>query len=140
MANYITMARTNYFRVTDEDRYQELLAMLTSEDTIHDFTYTDKNNIRWHGFGCYGSVIYAPDDEDEDENVKFDDWLHELQKILPDDDAFILFGNGYEKLRCVDGWVTVVTSKEIHDMTLDYWAKDMARQLLGPEFKTQTYD
>ena len=38
MANYTAASRTNYFRVTDEDKYSELFSNLTSEDIINDFT------------------------------------------------------------------------------------------------------
>ena len=135
MANYMAVTRTNYFRVTDEDRYKELFEKLTSEDDIEDFTKRTEDGVILHGFGCYGDVEYYDDDADE---YDFDEWLSKLQEIIPDDEAFILESSGYEKLRYVTGWVVVVTRKEIASMSCDSWAKKKAKELLGEDFETQT--
>lgn len=135
MANYMAVSRTNYFRVTDEEKYKELFEMLTSEDTIEDFTETGIDGTIYHGFGCYGDVEYYDEESDE---YDFDGWLSKLQKILPDDEAFILESSGYEKLRYVAGWVVVVTRKEIASMSCDAWAKKKAKELLGQDFETKT--
>ena len=132
MANYMATARTNYFRVTDEDKYSELFNGLCSEDNIEDFT-KEKDGVIYHGFGSYDSINYLVDDE-----YDFDEFLIELQKILPDDEVFIYMESGYEKLRYVVGFVVVVTSKEIKSMSLDTWAKEQAKQLLGSGFETET--
>lgn len=135
MANYMAVSRTNYFRVTDEEKYNELFGMLSSEDDIEDFTETDQYGTIWHGFGTYGDVEYYDEEQDE---YDFDEWVSRLQKILPDDEAFILESSGYEKLRYVTGWVMVVTSKEIVSMSCDEWAKNKAKELLGKDFETRT--
>lgn len=134
MANYMGVSRTNYFRVTDEQRYNELLGKLVCEDNIHDFT-EERNGILYHGFGAYDSIEYI---EDEYEDYNFDKFLEEIQKILPDDEAFMYFESGYEKLRYVSGFVIVCTNKEIKSTSLDSWAKEQAKQLLGSDFETQT--
>lgn len=41
MANLFSFTKTNYFRVTDEKRFEELLANLSSENTLH---YTEMNS------------------------------------------------------------------------------------------------
>ena len=135
MANYMAVTRTNYFRVTDEDRYKELFEMLISEDDIQDFIKRTEDGVILHGFGCYGDVEYYDDDADE---YDFDEWLSKLQEIIPDDEAFILESSGYEKLRYVTGWVVVVTRKEIASISCDSWAKKKAKELLGEYFETQT--
>ena len=138
MANYMGASRTNYFRVTDENRYQELFNNLCSEDEIHDFT-KEKDGVTYHGFGCYGSVEYTGEtDEDGFTDYCFDTFVNELQKIIPDDEAFIYFESGYEKLRYVTGVGIVCTNKEIKSISLDNWAITQAKQLLGENFKTQT--
>lgn len=133
MANYMSTSRTNYFRVTDEKRYQELFNNLCSEDNIHDFT-EEKDGILYHGFGAYSSVEYM----DEDEEYNFDAFLAELQKILPEDEAFIYFESGFEKLRYVVGFSVVVTSKEIVSESIKGWAVKKAKELLGNDFETKT--
>jgi len=135
MANYMSVTRTNYFRVTDEDRYNELFGMLSSEDAVHDFTKTDSNGIVWHGFGCYGDVEYYDENNDE---YDFDEWLNKLQDVLPDDEAFILESAGHENLRYVTGWTVVVTKDEIASISCDAWAKRKAKELLGGDFVTKT--
>ena len=135
MANYMAVSRTNYFRVTDEERYKELFDMLTSEDDIEDFTKPGEDGIVRHGFGCYGDIDCY---DEENEDYDFDGWLNKLQEILPDDEAFILESSGYEKLRYVTGWVVVVTRKEISGMDCDTWAKKKAKELLGQDFETRT--
>lgn len=57
MANYYANARTNYFRVTDEKKYQELFGELTAEDDIKDFS-GEIDGVMCHGFGAYSSIEY----------------------------------------------------------------------------------
>lgn len=139
MANYIGVSRTNYFRVTDEARYAELFADLSAEDVVQDFTYT-KDGVTYHGFGAFASIDYVSerDEDGEAEEWDFEVFLAELQKILPDDEAFMYFESGYEKLRYVSGFTIVVTAREIRSMALDTWAKAAAKELLGEGFNTVT--
>lgn len=134
MANYMGVSRTNYFRVTDEDKYNELINGLICEDHIEDFTM-EHNGVLYHGFGAYDSIEYI---EEDSEDYNFDKFLEEIQKILPDDEAFMYFESGHEKLRYVSGFVVVCTKKEIKSMSLDSWAKEQAKQLLGDNFETKT--
>ena len=128
MANYCCTSRTNYFTVTDEEKYKELFSNLISEDNIEDFTTETDGKIS-HGFGSYGVIDYCPD-EDEDE-CNFDYFLNELQKILPDNEAFMLFEAGNEKLRFVSGSVCIVTNKDIKFFTLRDVALEAARAMLN---------
>ena len=133
MANYNAVSRTNYFRVTDEEKYEKLFNSLISEDDIEDFTEV-KDGITYHGFGSYSSIDYL----DENEEYHFDLFLTELQKILPEDEAFMYFEVGYEKLRYLVGYTYVVTRNEIKGMNIDDWAKDTAKEILGEGFSTRT--
>lgn len=133
MANYYAVSRTNYFRVTDEEKYNDLIDGLSSEDEFHDFTYKDENGVTWHGFGTYGNFSY---NLDEDGNMG--DFYEELQKILPEDEAFMLFESGYEKLRYVTGYVDLVTHNNICGMSIEEWAIQKAKELVGPTFTTKT--
>lgn len=136
MANYNATSRTNYFRVTDEEAYAKLFARLCAESNIEDFT-EEKDGIIQHGFGAYDSIDYKESD-DENAEYDFDEFLEKLQKILPEDEAFMYFESGYEKLRYVSGYVTLCTRNEIHSMSLDTWAKQKAKELLGEDFETKT--
>ena len=133
MANYMATARTNYFRVTDEEKWQKLFEELSSEDNIEDFT-KEKNGVTYHGFGAYSSIDYLdPKTEEYDFNL----FLEKLQKILPEDEAFVYFESGYEKLRYVTGCVVVCTKKTIESMSLLEWATKEVKYLLGSDFETE---
>ena len=135
MANYYETARTNYFRVTNEERYQELFNNLSSEDDIHDFTFTDKEGVTWHGFGSYGYIDYKVSEDDWDREVFF----QELQKILPDNEAFIFMASGYEKLRYVTGYSIIVTNKDIQYVDIVHDAIRKARAMLhNPKWNTKS--
>lgn len=132
MANYMAASRTNYFRVINENRYNQLFEKLCSEDGVHDFT-RKKDGVLYHGFGSYDSIAYLTEDEEYD----FDEFLLELQKILPEDEAFIYMEAGHEKLRYVTGDVIIVTRKEIVFENSASWAVKKAKELLGEHFNTK---
>ena len=135
MANYNETARTNYFRVTDEKRYQELFSKLIAEDEIYDWTKTDENGIIWHAFGSYGCIEYEVDED----NWNRSEFFKELQKILPDGEAFIFMASGYEKLRYVTGYSIIVTNKEIQNIDIVHDALNKARAMLhNANWNTQT--
>lgn len=134
MANYNATSRTNYFRVTDEEKYQEIFSKLSSEAGIEDFTKTKDDGSILHGFGSYSDIVF--DNEDDDGNVY--ETLSELQKILPEDEAFIYLESGYERLRYVTGLYIVVTKDRISSGNIHTHAIEKAREMLGnaaKEFK-----
>ena len=137
MANYIATARTNYFRVTDEERYAELFAGLLSEDQIYDFTKTDSDGVTRHCFGSYDAIDWYAEEDEDHEDPDFGRFLIELQRILPEDEAFMYFEAGHEKLRYVTGCTVVVTANRIRRMSIDDWAMKTAEELLGEGFTTQ---
>lgn len=136
MANYTATCRTNYFRVTNEERYNELFSMLSAEGEIYDFTKVDEDGCIWHGFGCYDTVFCY--DEELDEYT--DAFYVGLKDILPDDEAFILFEVGNENLRYVTGFATIVTHDHIEVVDLNHISKKKAGEMLGLDgcFETQT--
>ena len=137
MANYEEISRTNYFRVTDEERYQELFNHLTSEGKIYDFTRTDKDGIIWHAFGGFYCIHYKVDENDEWEDR--DEFFSEIQEILPDDEALIFMSAGYEKLKYVTGFSVIVTNKDIQYVDIISDAIIKARVMLNnPKWNTET--
>ena len=148
MANYYCACRTNYFRVTDEERYKQLYSNLyCSEDIIYDFTKKDEDGTVWHGFGAYSSIDYKLyrthcDDSGEyednfDFDLDFDAFLKEIQQILPDDEAFIYMETGHEKLRYVTGHAVVATKNAVECIDITASALLLASKMLGdPEFQT----
>lgn len=134
MADYLAMARTNYFMVIDEERYQELFQHLVTNGKVEDFT-KEQDGVLYHGFGAYGSIDYQVDLKSEESEFDFDYFTNELQKILPVDEAFIYQETGHEKLRYLEGCAIVVTSKEVRGQHLSTWVKDTVKELLGENNK-----
>ena len=146
MANYIGTARTNYFHVTDENKYNYLFkGLVGTDDEIISFDETDKEGKTLHGFGTYGSVCWSPskaegnpDWLDEDDTDGLDSFLNELKTILPEDEAFVLMDTGHEKLRYLVGYATVVTKKDIQHIDLTDMAGKLARAMLQkPDYRMQ---
>lgn len=137
MANYCCSARTNYFRVTDEKRYLELFNTLASDEgEVFAFDEKSEDDTPTHAFGAYGVICCYRDGNEEDD---FDWFISELQKILPDNKAFILFEAGNEKLNYVSGYATIVTRSNIENISLEGEAIETAKKLLGNEtFETKT--
>lgn len=134
MANYCATSRTNYFRVIDEEKYAKLFANLVGdEDEVHDFTKVE-NGVTLHAFGSYGSVDYISPlqngDDSDDYDYDFDEFLAELQKILPEDEAFIYIECGNEKLRYITGLSVVVTKNQIKSIDIRSGAVNLAREML----------
>lgn len=143
MSDYYAYTRTNYFRVTDEKRYAELYSRLVGESGgyVQDFSEV-KNGIQYHGFGAEDGISAIPmdidPDVDEDFDYDFDGFLRELQKILPDDEAFIFTEVGHEKLCYLVGYSIVVTNSDIKTVDIERGAIEMACQMLNnDEFRTK---
>lgn len=131
MANYICAYRTNYFRVTDENKYAELFQRLSGEDLVDFSKTTDDGKTILHGFGGYGGLSYAEGDDDDAGGI--DEFMRDLQSILPDDEAAEYIEGGNEKLRYVTGYALFVTSEEAHWIDLGSWFRDQAKGYFGKE-------
>lgn len=140
MANYTAVCRTNYFRVTDEKKFERLLSCLSgTEDRIYNFTKIMDGAV-YHALGTYGPITYQDSlDKDEYAEDDFDYFLYQIQKILPDNEALIYMESGYEKLRYVTGVCIVVTKNDIRSVNLQDEAIKMARNMLKDDsFTTST--
>ena len=141
MSNYCANARTNYFRVTDEEKYNELLKKLVGDngEEVYDFT-KEKNGVKLHGFGCYGSIDFLVSSPDaEDPEYDWDVFVKKLQEILPEDEAFIYMENGHEKLCTVSGFSIIVTKDKVESVDIRSTALEKAREMLNnKDYYTQT--
>lgn len=139
MANYNAVARTNYFRVVDEASYNRLAERLVSETGVEDFSFAD-NGVVYHGFGSYSSVefLQGPDKDGEEWSDTIWEFAGELQKILPDGEAFIYQETGHENLRYVTGFSVIATKEDIQSVDLSNASVNLARTMLGkPDWKTK---
>ena len=132
MANYYEMTRTNYFKITDSDKFKEICEEITSESGV-EFDVTEKDGKL---YGCISSesIIML---NDEDESVDIESFYKKLQTVLEEDDAIIFTSIGHEKLRYLVGMITVITKDDIQYINLEDKAMELARTMLkNPEWNT----
>lgn len=138
MANWYGTTRTNYFRVKDEERYQQLFSRLSGEEPVEDFTKTVDKKI-YHGFGSYGDISFY--EFDEDGNIDYDsqvdivDFISEVGKILTDDSCFVLTCVGNEKLRYLTGICFIAfPDGTVKQESLDHFAISQAKEYFGEDY------
>lgn len=140
MANYFGVARTNYFRVTDENGFREMMKRVKgSEDDIEVFE-REIDGVQHFGFGCYSSILGLSDNEDEDgdgdSDAMYSNFVTALQQLLHPEDAVIMFEIGYEKLRYLVGHAHVIAQKNEASVDLISTAVKKAKELLGnPDYE-----
>jgi len=122
MANYYATCKTNKFRVTDEERYRILSSGLCAED-LSEREFPGNG----HSFAAYDAPFWQdPHGELED---GFDTFVSELQKILPEGEAFIYLESGCEKLRYVGGGYIVATKDEIRRGEINSLSEEIAWEM-----------
>lgn len=121
MANYEATVRSNYFHVTDEEKFHQIFEQIQKKNfEIELFTGSDHT----YGFGSYS-------------DVDMDD-IFELQDIIPDDDCIIVMESGHEKLKYVDGIGYVITKERIESLSIMSWVQQKAKELMqDPDYTTQ---
>lgn len=141
MANYYGSTRTNYFRVTNAEALAELLDNCNTDDGegVSLWTQTDSNGTKFYGFGCYGDIYgIAVNNDEDDPEYGYDEFVKKLQELLPEGEAAIITHVGQEKLRYLNGSVTVVTKDKVEYRYLSKLGIDIAREMLNnPEWTTQ---
>ena len=146
MANWYGATRTNYFTVTNEERYSVLFSCLQGgEDSVEDFTET-RNGKTLHGFGSYGDIYYYPEvdlngnvkgsDDYDDDDGNIDEFLWEISKILSPDSAFVIHTVGHEKLRYLSSNMAIVLpGKAPIWKSMNEIAVEICQEELGSGFK-----
>ena len=120
MADYEATTRSNYFHVTDEEKFHQIFEQIQEKNFGFElFTGSDHT----YGFGSYS-------------DVDMDD-IFELQDIIPDDDCIIVMESGHEKLRYVDGTGYVITKERIESLSIMSWVQQKAKELMqDPDYTT----
>lgn len=145
MANYISSTRTNYFHVTDEDKFRSIIDRCFAEDNIEVWSERDENNHTVFGFGVYGTFYGIMEDQNGDYNEDietsdaFDKFVEKLQEIIEPNDACIIYNAGWEKLRYVGADATIITKTDVATTNLTDAATNLARKALdNPNWNTQS--
>jgi hypothetical protein len=127
MANYYENARTNYFKVKDEAKFNEFLCSLSGLDS-----YKDKEG-RHAIFFDYESGVPSSRFNEKTKDYDEVDFLGELSNHLTDDSVAIVMGAGAEKLRYINGYAEAINSKgervginisDIYDLAKQKFGKD----------------
>lgn len=127
MASYVCAIRTNYFRVTEEEKFRNLIDEFLS-GSCEVFTRTDVNSNKLVGFGSDENINWP-----EDETGFFSG----LQECLAEDDSIIVLEVGHEKLRYFVGAATIITRSSIETIDLTSLAISKAAEMFGnPDYTT----
>ena len=127
MASYVCAIRTNYFRVTEEEKFKNLIDEFLS-GSCEVFTRTDVNSNKLVGFGSDENINW-PEDETG--------FVSGLQECLAEDDSIIVLEVGHEKLRYLIGAATIITRSSIETIDLTSLAISKAAEMLGnPDYTT----
>jgi len=139
MANYCGTTRTNYFKVTDEEKFRQVMANVCCTDDDLEIFEEEFDDGKKFGFGCCGVIQGTKqllDDEDAEED--YDEFIKSLQEVVADGDAIIITEVGYEKLRYLVGRSEIITKTGFKTVSLRDITLTEARLLLeNPEFDTQ---
>jgi hypothetical protein len=127
MANYYENARTNYFKVKDEAKFNEFLCSLSGLDS-----YKDKEG-RHAIFFDYESGVPSSRFNEETNDYDDVDFLGELSQHLTDGSIATVMGAGAEKLRFITGYAEAINSKgERVSVNIDT-IYDLAKQKFGKD-------
>lgn len=137
MANYLSSTKTNDFRVTDLEKFCDLMNRCCSEDKLEIWQTPQEDGSIKVGFGVSGTFDGIMDDEDDDYDKAMNRFVAKLQPLIHPDDACILVNVGWEKLRYVGGNALVITGKGTCNVNLHYQSIRKAGELLGnPDYDT----
>lgn len=127
MANTESAYYTNFFKVTDEEAYNNLISKLSGEYLY----FSEKKEENLHSFSGYDSLSYI---KTEDDILDVYDFIDELRAILPDNECIVYIESGHDKLRDVYGYAIIATNKEIREESLSDFAQRSIEQMLGKDY------
>ena len=122
MSDYSTIYNTNTFRVTDEEKYNELVKKLiyTEKST------SENSNGIYHQLSGYDGICYDLTEEGDCEGDEYS-FMNELCKILPKDEAAIYTEIGHTGTD-VNAYSLVATCNGVTYIGLDEVAKETAKK------------
>ena len=125
MANYYGKIRTNYFKVMDKEKFNEIMGRTIGEFDV----WENDGKVAFGGDEIYGIMQNDANEDDDYDDVEV--LYTELQKVIAPDDAILIFEAGYEKLRYLVGCVTVITQTEIRYDDITNIGVRMAKEMLN---------
>lgn len=137
MANYTAKFLTNYFSVTDDEKFKNLVALCQADDEIEIYEKQQPNGSVKYGIGCEKNIHGIPEEGEEyAESIGF--FYKSLQELIPSDDAVIITEIGNEKLNYFVACCIVITRGEIKSIDARSEAVKLAADMLkNPNFTTE---
>ena len=136
MANYYSTSRTNYFRVKDNDAFNQWaeqfsgIEIIEKDGTVGLLFDDGVPNCRWETEDADGN-------EQNDVEVEID-FMDELAEHLADNEVAILQEAGAEKLRFINGYAIAINNKkETKQINLDdiyALAKELGSNITKAEY------
>lgn len=140
MANYRSVARSNYFRVTDEKEFRKIIAEADAETEGGVYVGLHcadmKSQHPRYMVGCEVPIQY-PVVDNEKKTYCLYEFVRKIAALLPDGEAFILVSTGNEKLNFVDAGAYVATNKSYSFIDLWDKAQKEASCQLGSDFQAE---
>lgn len=162
MSTYHGRFRTNYFHVTDVEKFKNLMSRIVTDAFLEVFCTSSHNtqqtteSTRFSvGFGGGCALLGVADTPQRDisdtfkcqpieqagwneafQEADFDQMVSELQEILPDNDAIIIMNSGYENLRYMVGEAIIITKNNCKHISVGDIAKTEACRMLGMDWDT----
>lgn len=137
MANYVSTHRTNMFRVTDEEKFKDIIKHLQAESDIEVFE-ASCGDEKWFGFGSTNTLKEHANKNEDDCDPTLDE-MGELQKIIPENEAIMITDIGYEDGHYIGAGTLVITKNASEYVSLNDVADQLASKLLGGTKYTSHY-
>lgn len=133
MATYCGYTRTNYFSVKDEAAFLKLVGEIVSDgEAASAFSQVIEGEKMW-AFGMFGSIrgLRSLEADDCDDDYEPDAVYDKLRGFIVDGDAVIITEIGYENLRYLSAYTTIITKDAIECCDLREHSIATARRMLG---------
>ena len=122
--------RTNYFKVTDVDKFTTILSKCKLEDDEQIQLFNkDIDGEKLYAFGCSSNVEgYCYEEIDE---PNFDDFISDLQTIIAPGHSIIMMEIKYRLLCYIYSAAFVITADSVDTLDLTQLATEKAAEVLG---------
>ena len=128
MANYLSWTKSNIFRITDKEKFTDIINNLVSDGIIEFHEHDgDKEGETKVQFMVDGTPFGY---ETENGDFELIPVIEDIQTLLPDDEVCVIIESGHEKLRYVDGSVLVISKETYFSKRLVEYAQEKSREIL----------
>lgn len=128
MADYLSWTRSNVFKVTDKEKFIDVINNLESDGIIEFHEHDgDKEGETKAQFMLDGTPFGY---ETENGDFEFIPVIEDIQMLLPDGEVCVIIEAGHEKLRYVDASVLVITNETYFSKGLVEYAQEKSREML----------